>query len=398
MASFYGGRPGIPFVIKKDFKSYEEMIEAFSQGNAYKEVGYGEYVIINNDNEADPYRGKVYQRGYNEAVEIGSFKGPKGSQGERGTSLKFKGEYDSSTTYYNNDTQIDIVFYEGSSYIRKGAEESIGNVPSIDSEEWELFAKQGDKGEPGEGGSSSAEIAKGLEQILLTDENLDNIKPNNFTCYYAQENNTVTSGPSSSSGGFSMLAYKVSKDRRVQEYVGAHGDRKIRYCSHSLTDENTIDGNGFNWGTNGAALCKQYKYYACWYDSDYGQFNITVSNDAPITYTRLDGWHVIGNNYLYSSSKNAYSFEGVNKYAAYGGNETFYYSDTTSNRGQYGTGEDIINQDTGWSEWRTSGGEQGPEGPQGPAGQSWITSIEGNGDGTYTLIITPSPTDVTSPT
>lgn len=418
MASFYGGKPGIPFVIKKTFSSYNEMETAFAKGNDYKEVGYGEYVIINNNNPSDNKRGIVYKRGYNGPEEVGSFKGP------QGTSMNFRGEYDPSATYFKNDMQVDIVFYNGSTYIRQGDSATIqGTTPSSSSNFWALFAQKGDqgeKGDPGEGGGT-ADVAQGLQQILLTNENLDNIKPDNFTCYYAEENNTVTSGPSSSSGGFSMLAYKVSQDRRVQEYVGAYGDRKIRYCSHSLTDENAIDDNGFNWGTNGKVLCKNFLgqslYYACMRDNSNGAFLIFYSSnqidarsgtssgsfirsDSYIldietnTYTEYDSggdysnWYWIDGDPHYKSMTNFYSNQGNIPYLSNG----YGYSR------QYGTGEEIFDVDTGWDEWRTFGGDEGPQGPQGPAGKSCIASVTGNSDGTYTLVIRNEEDDnVTSP-
>ena len=46
MDSFYGGQPGISFVIVERYDSVAEMLDAFSQGPAYEKVKYGEYVII----------------------------------------------------------------------------------------------------------------------------------------------------------------------------------------------------------------------------------------------------------------------------------------------------------------------------------------------------------------
>jgi hypothetical protein len=198
-----------------------------------------------------------------------------------------------------------------------------------------------------------------------------------------------------------MLAYKVSKDRRVQEYVGAHGDRKIRYCSHSLTDENTIDGNGFNWGENGVALCKESiangQYYCCYKYNHLGYFQIAISDSPVKHYLKQSGgpWGVSGANYRLDTATNRYVSIGSNVGVGSVSDASSWYSDNLGSwNGSYGTGEEIINADTGWSEWEYSG----EQGPQGPAGQSWITSIEENSDGTYTLIITPSPTNVTSPT
>ena len=83
--SFYGGRRGSSFVIVKSFPSVAEMVAAFSQGGAYKTVGYDEYVIIDTIDKNDIDNGKIYRRGYdfnNEvggAIYIGQIVGPDGA-------------------------------------------------------------------------------------------------------------------------------------------------------------------------------------------------------------------------------------------------------------------------------------------------------------------------------
>ncbi len=83
-ASFYGGQPGISFVITQHFSSIEEMVSNFTQGDHYTEVNYGEYVIIDTENKNHPDNGKVYRRGYDcangsgGAIYIGQIVGPSG--------------------------------------------------------------------------------------------------------------------------------------------------------------------------------------------------------------------------------------------------------------------------------------------------------------------------------
>lgn len=69
MNSFYGGKPGAPFVIKKAFTTVEEMKAAFAQGPAYKEVWYDEYCIISSLNNNSGDSGKVFRRGYDYSSE-----------------------------------------------------------------------------------------------------------------------------------------------------------------------------------------------------------------------------------------------------------------------------------------------------------------------------------------
>ena len=83
-ASFYGGQPGISFVITQHFSSIEEMVSNFKQGDHYTEVNYGEHVIIDTKNKNHPDNGKVYRRGYDYsndsggAIYIGQIVGPSG--------------------------------------------------------------------------------------------------------------------------------------------------------------------------------------------------------------------------------------------------------------------------------------------------------------------------------
>ena len=84
--SFYGGRPGAPFIIVKRYSTEAAMIEEFSRGAAStSEVNYGEYVVINAPGY--DYNGKVYRRGMDYtnlmggAEFIGQFIGPKGEPG-----------------------------------------------------------------------------------------------------------------------------------------------------------------------------------------------------------------------------------------------------------------------------------------------------------------------------
>lgn len=62
--SFYGGKEGISFLIKKSYQSIQEMYDCFSQGMSYNEVGFGEFVIISTRNKADFENGSVYRRGF----------------------------------------------------------------------------------------------------------------------------------------------------------------------------------------------------------------------------------------------------------------------------------------------------------------------------------------------
>lgn len=64
--SFYGGRQGVSFVIVKNYKSIQEMLDEFAQGGITTvSVNYGEYVLIDTDDKNNPDNGIVYRRELN---------------------------------------------------------------------------------------------------------------------------------------------------------------------------------------------------------------------------------------------------------------------------------------------------------------------------------------------
>ena len=68
---FYGGRRGQPFVLKTNFPSIQDMIDAFSQGKEYTEVKFDEYVIIDTADKGNDDNGKIYRRGYDYTNDMG---------------------------------------------------------------------------------------------------------------------------------------------------------------------------------------------------------------------------------------------------------------------------------------------------------------------------------------
>lgn len=65
MYSFYGGREGFSFTIKKTFDSIHNMVVSFQEGDNYTDVKYNEYVIINPAMEDRAAAGYIYRRGLN---------------------------------------------------------------------------------------------------------------------------------------------------------------------------------------------------------------------------------------------------------------------------------------------------------------------------------------------
>ena len=68
---FYGGRRGQSFILKTNFPTIQAMIDAFSQGKAYEDVSFDEYVIIDTADKGNDDNGKIYRRGYDYTNDMG---------------------------------------------------------------------------------------------------------------------------------------------------------------------------------------------------------------------------------------------------------------------------------------------------------------------------------------
>lgn len=64
MNSFYGGREGAPFILRKSYPNVPAMLDDFKQGLAFTEVRFGEYVIINTESKNHPDNGKIFRRNF----------------------------------------------------------------------------------------------------------------------------------------------------------------------------------------------------------------------------------------------------------------------------------------------------------------------------------------------
>ena len=69
--SFYGGRQGASFILRKNFSSVAEMVNAFKGGESYEDVAFDEYVIIDSPESGNEDNGKIYRRGYDYTNDMG---------------------------------------------------------------------------------------------------------------------------------------------------------------------------------------------------------------------------------------------------------------------------------------------------------------------------------------
>lgn len=108
MFSFYGGKPGISFLIVASFSSIQDMNTAFNSEN-YSTVHYGEYVIIDTEDKNDPDNGKIFRRGQNGGEYFAQIVGP------AGPAPNLKGDS------YNNVLNLEGVHSSGEISIANGS-------------------------------------------------------------------------------------------------------------------------------------------------------------------------------------------------------------------------------------------------------------------------------------
>lgn len=123
-----------------------------SSGIVYAKIGD---VVINPDN------GNVYRCTVGGGASVAQWqyqnniKGPQGEQGPQGfqgidgksaAEFRYRGEFELSTSYVNNGSYIDIVTYNGSSYICR---KTTKNINIDNTEYWGLFVAQGAVGPQG---------------------------------------------------------------------------------------------------------------------------------------------------------------------------------------------------------------------------------------------------------
>lgn len=87
-------------------------------------------------------------------IDLGNVRGPVGSTGAKGVSMRLKGAWSSSTAYVNDGSYIDLVTSGGNTYACK---KSNTNQAVSNSTYWELIAQKGATGPQGQPGLTDAE-------------------------------------------------------------------------------------------------------------------------------------------------------------------------------------------------------------------------------------------------
>ena len=72
-----------------------------------------------------------------------------------------------------------------------------------------------------------------VNQVVLTSEDLNDIKSDNLTLYWAGGENTVVNNPFGDGKAFALHVYRTAAGYRVQEAISHNGIRKIRYYDAS---------------------------------------------------------------------------------------------------------------------------------------------------------------------
>lgn len=125
--SFYGGRQGESFKIVRNFISLEDIKNKFSQGASYRDVNYGEYVLINSNDVRSAENGQVYRRGLEGPEYVGRISGPPGySPHIMGDEAGFQENYQSTDNYTKNLIQdVYVLTEDNNSLIPGGVKEEI---------------------------------------------------------------------------------------------------------------------------------------------------------------------------------------------------------------------------------------------------------------------------------
>lgn len=152
MYSFYGGKQGRTYNIVQRYDSIQKMIEAFSNGGAYTQANYGQYVIIDTPNKNNPQNGILYRRGFDYTQELVSRPSRTIIDSETGTEIlnpdfwtitendQNFNQQDWNTAWFNYIKQPGA----GAIYVGQivGPE---GQAPDIQGMSWEQFIAQTDK-------------------------------------------------------------------------------------------------------------------------------------------------------------------------------------------------------------------------------------------------------------
>lgn len=148
------GDRGDAFSIAKVYSSVSAMNADYNNS----EVTLGQFVAIDTGNVNDEDNAKLYVKGLTEYTYLtdlsgaDGLQGPQGIQGKdgqkgnTGTSIRFKGDWNSSTLYVCDANYIDLVVSNGNTYRCKlnNTNQEVTN-PTY----WELIAKKGADGTPG---------------------------------------------------------------------------------------------------------------------------------------------------------------------------------------------------------------------------------------------------------
>lgn len=170
------GDKGDPFSIAKVYNSVSAMNADYSNS----EVKIGQFVAIDTGNVNDVDNAKLYVKGLSSYTYLTDLsgadglqgpQGPKGQQGvqgekgSQGVSMRFKGEWNGSTTYSGSGLYLDVVTNNGNTYICKSDNT---NQLVTNTTYWALIAAKGvdgipgAKGDPGKDGDN-VKIGNNLE-------------------------------------------------------------------------------------------------------------------------------------------------------------------------------------------------------------------------------------------
>lgn len=152
MYSFYGGKQGRTYNIVQRYDSIQKMIEAFSNGGAYTQANYGQYVIIDTPNKNNPQNGILYRRGFDYTQQPEDRPSRTIIDSETGESILNPEFWTITDTDQNFDQEkwntawLNYIKQPGSGAIYVGQIVGPeGQAPDIQGMSWEQFIAQTDK-------------------------------------------------------------------------------------------------------------------------------------------------------------------------------------------------------------------------------------------------------------
>ena len=183
---------------------------------------------LENENSLEDYATKTYVDNAIGNIELIS--GEKGDKGDQGISIRFKGEWSSTVAYVNDSSYIDLVSYNGNTYICKV---SNTNKSVSDTTYWNLVAKKGEQGIQGLKGDKGDKGDDGLTTSIEVNGQVYNHSNGRITLPDLATESFVTSKINEAQLGGGSSNVDLSGYVTNEVLNDFTGGKKLRYVTQS---------------------------------------------------------------------------------------------------------------------------------------------------------------------